>query len=491
MWWSFVLLLILPTALFGAPPTPGLARLSKTEREQIEARGAAYVRALNAADSTIRRNAALDLFARSTLEQVGADRLVGQMASVRERFGELEYHHSELIEMEASGAMRRSLHVYARASGSSRWNDLQFVLEPSAPYRLDKLAFIAEVAEPVYLPNGAITDLGTLDWLNGYVDKLARKNDLAGSVLVAKGDSVIFERYFGYADQARTREVDSATRFNLGSGNKMFTSLAIAQLIERGRLKLTDPISPWFADFPDSAFARRVTVGHLLSHTSGVRDFWTDDYSRARPALDSLRDLLPWVYQAGTSFEPGSQREYSNSNFALAGLIVEQVAGQDYYRVVSEKVYQPLGMRESGSYHFDDKRVPLAEPLQRSGTGWRTEARSGRGGSAGGGYSTCRDMLRFTRGLVSGKVVTRETLAWMTRTSPVATPGSFDCGYGFLLNAEGQVPSFGHGGITAGVNFELRYFPSEDITFVAFSNQDNGAYDDLRKNVIRLVTGAR
>ena len=100
-------------------------------------------------------------------------------------------------------------------------------------------------------------------------------------------------------------------------------------------------------------------------------------------------------------------------------------------------------------------------------------------------------MLRFSRGLVTGRVVSRETLAWMTRTSPVAKSGSFDCGYGFLLYRVGQVPSFGHGGITAGVNFEYRYFPGNDITFVAFSNQDNGAYDDLRKNVIRLVTGER
>jgi len=410
---------------------------------------------------------------------------------VRERFGALAHHHSELVELEVGGAIRRSLHVYAKAASSERWSDFQFVLEPASPFKFEKLAFIAEVAEPVYLPNGAITEHSTLQWLDDYVDRLVTDNDLAGSVLIARGDSVIYERAFGFADLARKRPVDANTRFNLGSGNKMFTALALAQLMEQRKLALADPIAPWFPDFPDLAFARRVTVAHLLSHTSGIGDYWTDEFDRAKPTLNDLGDLRPWVYRAGTSFAPGSRREYSNSNFALAGLILEQVAGVDYYRYVREHLYAPLGMRQTDSYRHDDTSVPLAEPLRRAGKGWSTVARSGRGGSAGGGYSTCRDMLRFARGLVAGRVVSRETLAWMTRTSPVAQPESFDCGYGFLLNREGQVPSFGHGGIAAGVNFELRYFPSEDVTFIAFSNQDNGAYDDLRKNIIRLVTGAR
>jgi CubicO group peptidase (beta-lactamase class C family) len=413
------------------------------------------------------------------------------MARVHEMLGELEFHHAELVEVDLGGRTSRVLHAYARGKGRNRWSDLQFRIEPAPPYRMTELVFIAEVAEPVYLPNGDITDSATLAWLDDYVDRLVARNDLSGSLLIARGDSVLFERYFGYADVKRTRRVDAGTRFNLGSGNKMFTAIGIAQLIERGKLELGDPFGPFVPGFADSAFARRVTLGRLLSHTSGIREYWTREYAAARPALESTKDLLPWINRAGTEFEPGTRRQYSNSNYALAGLVLERASGEDYHRYVREHVCAPLGMERTESYRFGDATVPLAEPLERDGEGWRTRPQSGRGSSAGGGYSTCRDMLKFARGLVSGRLVSRETLAWMTASSPVGEPGEFDCGYGFLLEREGGVRSFGHGGIASGVNFELRHYPDLDLTFVAFSNQDNGAYDDLRRNVQRLVTGAR
>jgi len=449
------------------------------------------VHALNAGDSVAFERAARELFAARALESPGPGRLARQMARVHEMLGALEFHHAELAELELGGRTSRVLHVYARSRGRERWSDFQFRVDPDPPHRLTELAFIAEVSEPVFLPNGAITDPATLAWLHSYVDRLVSGYDLSGGLLVASGDSVVFERYFGFADQKRTRRVDAGTRFNLGSGNKMFTAVAIAQLIERGKLKLGDPVGPLVPGFADSAFARRVTVGHLLSHTSGIREFWTAEYAAARPALESARDLLPWIRRAGTGFEPGDRREYSNSNYALAGLVIERVAGEDYLRYVREHISAPLGMSRTESYRFDDASVPLAEPLERDGEGWRTRPRTGRGTSAGGGFSTCRDMLKFARGLVAGRLVSRETLAWMTASSPVREAGDFDCGYGFLLEREGGVPSFGHGGITAGVNFELRYYPSLDVTLVAFSNQDNGAYDDLRRNAQKLITGAR
>jgi len=466
-------------------------RLPAAERVRIEALGAAYVRALNTGDPAAFERAAREIFSARTVESPGAGPLARQMERVHGMFGELEFHHAELVELGLGGRTSRVLHAYARGRGRTGWSDLQFRVEPGPPYRLTELAFIAEVAEPVHLPDGAITDPSTLAWLDGYLDKLVARNDLAGSLLVARGDSILYERYFGFADAKRTRRVDAETRFNLGSGNKMFTAIAIAQLVERGRLELRDPLARFVPDFPDPAFARRVTLGHLLSHTSGIGEYWTKEFADARPTLEHAQDLLPWVYRAGTEFEPGARRRYSNSNYALAGLVLERASGADYHRYVRERVCAPLGMSRSESYRFDDASVPLAEPLERDGDGWRTRARSGRGSPAGGGFSTCRDMLKFARGLVEGRLVSRETLAWMTTTSPVREAGDFDCGYGFLLEREGGVRSFGHGGIAAGVNFELRYYPELDLTLVAFSNQDNGAYDDLRRNVQRLVTGAR
>jgi CubicO group peptidase (beta-lactamase class C family) len=413
------------------------------------------------------------------------------VASLRQRIGELDYHHSELAEMEQGGAVSRVLHVYARSKGATAWRDLQFRIEPETPYKITQLVFIADVAEPVYLPNGAIEAPSTLKWLDGYVDKLIAENDLSGSVLVAVGDKPIYERVYGWADAKRSVRVTADTRFNLGSGNKMFTAIAVAQLVEAGKLRYSDTIAGYFPDFPDPAFARKVTIHHLLSHTSGIKEYWTDEYDKHRREIREVKQMLPWVYKAGTAFEPGSQCVYSNSNFVLAGLIVEKASGMDYFAYVRKHIYEPLGMTVSDSYLDDGATRGLAEPLKKGASGWEVAPRGLRGSSAGGGYSTAREMLKFARGFAAGKLVSKETVALLTTSKTRSLPGELDYGYGFILSTSAGVASYGHGGIAKGVNFELRYFPGPDVTLIAFCNQDNGAYDDLRKNLVKLITGDR
>ncbi len=100
-------------------------------------------------------------------------------------------------------------------------------------------------------------------------------------------------------------------------------------------------------------------------------------------------------------------------------------------------------------------------------------------------------MTKFSRGLLTGKLISKDALSLLTSSKVRGLKSETDYGYGFELGNEGQTRSFGHGGITRGVNFAYRYFPGEDLTLVLFNNQDNGAYDDLRKNIIKLITGYR
>jgi CubicO group peptidase (beta-lactamase class C family) len=472
--------------------TPSAGELTVDERQRIESYGARYIEALNAGTEPVYRTAIGAIFAQSTVERLGVERLAAQMARLHADLGSLELHHAELVESGEVGARHRALHVYARSSAGQPWRDLQFRVEPEPPYKLSQLLFLAEVAEPAYLPNGAITDRATLDWLNRYLDRLIEANDLSGSVLIARRGTPLLERLFGYADAARHRPVTAETRFNLGSGNKMFTAVAIAQLVEQGRLAYTDTIDRFFPDFPDPAFARRVTVANLLSHTSGIGEYWTDEYEKHWGEIRELAQMLPWVYRAGTDFEPGSRFEYSNSNFILAGLIVERLSGVDYYSYVRQHIYVPLGMSRSGSYLRDGSVPDLAEPLVRDGAGGWSRAELGlRGTSAGGGYSTARDMLRFARGLVEGRLVSPATLESLTSSKVEGLDPAFDYGYGFILGHRGGLRSFGHAGTAPGTNFALELFPTEDLTFVIFSNQGNGAYDDLRRNIVKLITGDR
>jgi CubicO group peptidase (beta-lactamase class C family) len=465
--------------------------LSHLERTRIEQYGEQYVRALNSSHADTSAKTINAIFAASTLEKIGLVRIQKQMERIKLDFGALEYHNSEIAEFNMGNAISLVLHVYAKPSGAAMWRDFQFRIEANPPHKFTELAFIAEVAEPVYLPNGAITDPNTLSWLNNYIDKLIRENDLSGTVLIAEGERLVFERAFGFADAKRAVQVTSETRFNLGSGNKMFTALAIAQLVAAGKLNYSDPLIKFFPHFPKREFAGKATIHHLLSHTSGVGEFWTDEYKKHWHEIKTLQDYLPWIYKAGVNFEPGKEFHYSNSNFLLAGLIIEQASGMDYYDYIRKNIYQPLGMTASDSYFRNDSKAGLAAPLKRVGESWVVADQNLRGSSAGGGYSTTRDMLKFARGLVAGKILSKENLSAMLASKTRGLAEASDYGYGFILSSESNVPSYGHGGIAAGVNFEFRYFPQRDLMFVIFCNQNNGAYDDLRKNIIKLITGAR
>ena len=450
----------------------------------VTALGEQFVKAVRDTSSAFRLQTARIIYAPATLKRVSADKLVGLFEQLRIEYGQLEYHHSELTHY--------VLHVYARSPLREKWLDIQARIEHEAPYKILQVVFIAEVAEPVYLPNGPIQSPDVLTWLNSYVDKLVSDDDLSGSVLIAQGDSAIFERTFGFADPARTREINPVTRFNLGSGNKMFTALGIMLLAAERKLSLDDSVSKYFKDFPYPDFAHRATIRHLLTHTSGLGDFWTDDYEKHWDKISTLRQILPFVYADSVHFNPGDSFQYSNSGYILLGLIIERVSGMDYFKFVRTRIYEPLGMTHSDSYLQNDADTTLALPLTRQGKRWQVAPHGLRGSSAGGGYSTCRDMLLFIRGLLSYKIVDRATLKEMTTPMSSSRGKNFDYGYGFMIwRSESNVVSYGHAGQTYGVNFELRYYPQKDLTTVLLCNQDNGAFDSLRHNIEKLVTGDR
>jgi len=199
------------------------------------------------------------------------------------------------------------------------------------------------------------------------------------------------------------------------------------------------------------------------------------------------------VRGAGYDFAPGTKASYSNSNFLLLGAIIEQVTGRDYFEAVDERIQRPAGLHETGFFDGRDGSPPLADRLVRNPAkdGWQLASRPLRGSPAGGGYSTCADILRFGRALQRGAFVPAASLRRMTADANTGIADGFPYGHGFIPERHGRLTSYGHGGIARGVNFEFRYFPGLDITLVVFSNQDNGAYDDLRRNLTKLITGER
>src|SRR4029079_16154267 len=130
----------------------------------------------------------------------------------------------------------------------------------------------------------------------------------------------------GYADRESKTPNNLETRFRLGSMNKMFTSVSIAQLVQAGKLKYTDTVADVLPDYPNKEVARKITVHQLLTHTSGLGDIFGPEFQRTKDSLHDLKDYLPLFVNQPLRFEPGKDWSYSNAGFIVLGLIIEHVS---------------------------------------------------------------------------------------------------------------------------------------------------------------------
>lgn len=458
--------------------------------------GQLFIDAIRSDSKEERLSIIRNIFSSETLKDPGEERLISLFESLKKTLGETEYHSSEISETQLGDGTKRSImHIFTAVKGSKKWTDIQLQLDPIENGKILKLVFIAEVTEPVYLPNGSIDQQQTIDWLNNYFLKLQNDNSFYGSIKISKGDKILFEKYAGYSNPSKNLNFNANTLVNMASGSKMFTAIAVAQLVNNGKLKYSNKIAPYFPDFEDKAKLNKVTVHHLLTHTSGIAEYWTDNNREIISGFSSPAEYLPLIYKEGFLFEPETEFGYSNSNYILLGIIIEKLTGISYYDYVQKNILVPAGMKSTSYYYHNSEDFPLAVPLERSSDGWKEILRnnkSSRGTSAGGAYTTTADMNRFTNALINNILIPKSELEILTKNKVFGLKDAVGYGYGFEINKYGiNGISYGHGGMSNGVNFEYRYFPEYDITLIITCNQNNGAFDDLKKNSIKLITGDR
>lgn len=294
--------------------------------------------------------------------------------------------------------------------------------------------------------------------VEAFVDSLVAADVFSGVVLIAKDGSVFFHKPYGLADRERRIPNRPDTKFNLGSINKSFTKVAIYQLAAKGKLSLDDPIKKHIPDYPNTEAAEKVTIKHLLDMTSGIGDFFGQRYmSTPKEKLRSIRDYFPLFADMPLQFQPGTGQRYSNGGYIVLGAIVEAAAGTDYYTYVRENIFKPAGMNSSESYE-KDKPVPnrALGYTRRGGTSWQTnyETLPAKGSSAGGGFSTAEDMLRYTRALKTGVL--------------------------YNPDAEGGM---GIAGGAPGINAFLDWDPSSDEVIVVLANLDPPAAERVARQI--------
>jgi CubicO group peptidase (beta-lactamase class C family) len=244
--------------------------------------------------------------------------------------------------------------------------------------------------------------------LSNSVDSLAKAGEFSGVAVLAKNGVPVFQQAYGMANRERLIPNNLETAFNLGSINKAFTQIAILQLNAAGKLDLDSTLATYWPDYPNKEVARKITIRQLMRHTSGIGgNIFDSPAGGTRHEVRSLKDYLALFVNEPPQFEPGARNAYSNAGYVVLGLLIERLSGQDYYTYVREHIFEPAGMTRTGSFSVDslpantaigyttgrEDAVPGA-PLHPN-----TQELPGRGSSAGGGYSTAQDLLKFLKAL--------------------------------------------------------------------------------------------
>ena len=239
----------------------------------------------------------------------------------------------------------------------------------------------------------ASTDDARVRALGGYLDALVARDLFSGTVLVAHNGKPLFFKSYGMANKEWSVPNTNDTKYNLGSINKFFTGMALRQLRDAGKIDFDKTLRTYLPDY-SSPIADRITIKQLMEMRSGLGDFFGPEYQATpKNSLRTLADYLPLFVNKPLLFEPGAQQRYSNAGYIVLGLVIEKLSGVSYYDYVREHIFKPAGMTSTDSYTPD-------EVVPRRAIGY-DEGHSniytlpGRGSSAGGGYSTAEDLLRF------------------------------------------------------------------------------------------------
>lgn len=316
------------------------------------------------------------------------------------------------------------------------------------------------------------------------VEAQAADHHFMGTVLVAKDGAALFEQSHGFANVEWQVPNTPATKFRIGSVTKQFTAAALLLLEERGLLTLEDPVSKHVPDAP--AAWDRVTVHHLLTHTSGIPSFTSfPDYRTWKLSAASAADTVAHFRDRPLEFEPGERHVYSNSGYLLLGHIIERVSGQTYEAFVKDNLLTPLGMTDSG-YDWNATLLPQrASGYVRTSSGLANAPYVDMHVPHGAGalYSTTHDMLRWTQGLLGGDLLSPASLEKMT------TPHKNGYALGLVVRSVNGRKVIEHGGAIDGFNAHLSHFPDDKLTVVVLSNVSGPAADTLARQLAQIAFG--
>ncbi len=328
------------------------------------------------------------------------------------------------------------------------------------------------------------------------LDSLARAFLASGrtpgvSVFVLRGSDTLFLRGYGFADLEDSTRATPRTVYRIGSITKQFTSALVMQLVQEGRIALDDTIQKFLPGYP--AQGHRVTIRQLLTHTSGIKSYTELGAEGARVMrLDLPEDTLIAMFAAKPfDFEPGQRYRYNNSGYYLLGVILERVTGRTYEQLLQERLFAPLGLRDT-RYCSTRPVVPRrAQGYERVPDGfanaeWLSMALPF---SAGALCSTVLDLVSWTRALWAGRVVAPATLQEMTTRARLTDGSATGYGFGLMLDSLQGHRRVAHGGSINGFQSALAHFPDDGVTVAVLANSEDALPGLLAARLAQVALG--
>jgi len=320
------------------------------------------------------------------------------------------------------------------------------------------------------------TDREMMMNLESLVAPYVNTHNFSGNILAVRGDKVLFEKSYGMANIEHAVPVKPETKFYIASITKSFTAAAILRLQEQGLLKVTDPVSRFIPDYPNGD---KITIHHLLMHTSGLpRVFTLPDYKEISRKEHTPEEMVNLMKNQPLLFAPGKGSGYSGANYHLLAYIIERISGMSYDDSINKNFLEPLGLSDTGN-HASWK--PL---LTNRASGYDPVGMDDLANSAfydystevgsGSMYATCRDLDKWIKGLFSGRVLKPESIAQVLEKEELF----------------GRDVYFLNGWSNTGFSSSLIYFPEDDLTIVVLSNVDiSSVTNELAKGISATILG--
>ncbi len=434
----------------------------------------ALLKALEAGTPEAIRGFVAGNFSAGALKETPLDQRVQRFSGIAQQVGPLEFR-----KMLEAGPGEASF--LARSKRNGEWLEVGMMLDPAEDHGIRGVRFEQVDGPDVVRESRKGSDAEAAAAADAHLRKLAGAGEFSGVVLMAKNGTPFFHNAYGMADRSFAVPNREDTKFNLGSINKTFTQTAIAQLAEKGKLSLSDTIRKHLPDTTLPA-ADRITIQQLITMSSGLGDFFGEKFDATPKArIRTLQDYLGIFASDPLLFEPGTSRRYSNAGYVVLGLIIEKVSGRSYYDYVRENIYGPAGMTSSDSF-MQDAVVPNraigyvsgdenGKPLPE--TRANVYELPARGSSAGGGYSTAADMLRFDMAMRGGRLLSPAWTAWYYSNQaqpPAGPPAKLEGGKGIAGGAPG-------------VNATLEMDLDTGYTVVVLSNLDPPSAEAVGKTL--------